>query len=111
MDLEDARAYRDAKDSVAAHRKVQAGAELALARWLQKHRGVPREQLYGPDGAPAVPELAQLEAAVDRAHADVKWCRAAVVACGERVKGRPFEAHEAASVPAGRARAFEALEG
>lgn len=89
--LEHARAYREAKDAVVAHRRVQAGAELALAHYLRERRGVPRDRLYGPDGAPKTATLANLEAAVDQAHADVQWCRALVVACGEQVKGEPFE--------------------
>lgn len=59
--------YRGAMASVAAHRKIQADAELARLR-----TGI-------DDGS------------VARAKADVDWCRALVLACGEVVKGCTFE--------------------
>jgi hypothetical protein len=92
--------YREAKASVPAHLKVQADAELARVAWLKAHRGVPSDVLYDRDtGEPLDPELRALEAAIVQAESDVAWCRGLVVACGEAIKGRPFEEVVAAQQP------------
>lgn len=107
------RAFADAQAAVGVHRRVQADAEIAMAQWLRKHRHVPADRLYGPDGKPRDRTLVDLEAAVDRAHSDVQWCRSVAVACGEAVKGEPFETAAArndanrAAMQAARTRAIE----
>lgn len=84
--------YREAKDSVPAHLRKQHAAEMAVVDWLKAHRGVPADELYDRiSGEPLDPELARLEQAVKQAEADVLWCRAVVVACGEQIKGRPLD--------------------
>lgn len=106
-----------ARRAITTHRILQARAELALANWLKAHRGVPRELLYGPDGAALDPQLAGLEAAVGGAATDVQWCRAVVVAVAEELKAEPFEvvvarneAHRT-DVGASRARMMSLIEG
>lgn len=83
--------YRAAKQAVAEHVAAWAAAEQARHRWLRSRRGVPPHVLYDRHtGAPLDPELAALEEAEAKARADVDWCRALVIACGEVVKGRSF---------------------
>lgn len=77
--------------AVTEHRRAQAAAGVAKARWLRAHRGVPVTAIYHQDGTPKDPELASLEAALAQAAADVEWCRAVEVAVAEEVKGEPFE--------------------
>lgn len=71
-------AYRDAKASVVTHRRFQQAAEVAVIRYQQQARQNPAE-------------LARLVAARDKAVADVRWCQALVIACGEVVKGCTFD--------------------
>jgi hypothetical protein len=72
--------YRDAKQAIGDHRRLQAEAEVELGRLLQANRG--RHD---------TPEITAARAAVDKAVADVAWCQALVIACGELFKGTPFE--------------------
>ena len=74
-------AFRAALASVPAHLRKQSDAELARIAWLQAN----------PDGSPDDPVLVALTAAMHKAEADVAWCRALVIACGEAVKGCRFE--------------------
>jgi hypothetical protein len=89
--LSDHAAYREAKAAVGDHRAKQAAAELAVHAYLKSKRGVPPHLLYGDDGEPIDRTLAALTAERDKATADVRWCQALVVACGEVVKGCTFE--------------------
>lgn len=84
------RDYQDAKASVGAHRRIQADAELAVARWLRKKAHMRGADLYDADGNAKHPELVALIEARTAAMADVQWCRSLVVACGEAVKGQSF---------------------
>ena len=80
--------------------REQIAAEVARLDWLKAHRGVPAEVLYDRETGEALdPELRALEDAVTRAEADVAWCRGLVVACGEAIKGRPFDEVVAAQGP------------
>lgn len=84
--------YRAAKQAVKDHLSAWADTERAKQQWLKEHRGVPAHLLYDrATGAPLDPDLAALEAAEDKAQQDYEWCKALVIACGELVKGRPFE--------------------
>ena len=84
--------YREARDSIGAHRARQAQAEQARGAWVKAHRGVPADKLYDRStGVPIDPELLALSAAVDRATADVQWCRAVTVAAAEALKGMTLE--------------------
>ncbi len=106
--------YRDAKASVGPHRRVLADAELARADWLRRHRAVPAGDLYdATTGDPIAPELVALSDAIAAAAADVDWCRALVLACGEVVKGVSFEdaVTDPATIREARARAEERLLG
>lgn len=109
--------YREAKDAVSAHIRKQAALELDQAAYLKTLRGVPADQLYGPDGEPLDGQLRDFEARIRAAEADVRWCEALVVACGEVFKGESFEDVEArneanrAKVAAGAGRAMRILAG
>jgi hypothetical protein len=84
--------YREAKAAVVEHVRAWGTAELALVAWLKAKRGVPAHLLYdAKTGGALDPELATLERAVRKAEADVAWCRALVIACGEAYKGCAFE--------------------
>lgn len=84
--------YREAKAALPAHVEAWGAAEQALLDWLRAHRGVPSNKLYDPKtGDPVDPEHQALEAAVTRAFEDQLWVRALIVACGEAVKGEPFD--------------------
>lgn len=76
--------YRDAKNGVTACRHRQADAELDRARFIKTHRRGPHDDAYHD-------ELDRLDGVVQRAYSDVQWCRSVVVACGEAIKGEPFE--------------------
>jgi hypothetical protein len=67
--------YRDAKDAIGVHRIRQARAEVAYAASVRSK-----------DSA----AITAARAAVDRAVADVEWCRAVAVAAGEAYKGEPL---------------------
>lgn len=82
--------YRAAKAAVGTHRRILAEVELERQAWLKQRRGVPFHLLFGADGEPTDPDLIALSERVDEAHADVDWCRALVVACGEAIKGETF---------------------
>lgn len=71
--------YRDARDSVAVHRRRQAQAELDL------------HQVRRTGDVTAVKAA---QAKVRAATADVRWCQAVVVAAGEAFKGVTFAAQE-----------------
>lgn len=79
-DDERGRQYREAKASIATHRARQAAAEVELGRLLRARQS---------NGRPSRYEAAVVEARerVDRAHADVDWCKAVTVAAGEAFKG------------------------
>lgn len=71
--------YRAARDAIGPHRRVQAEAEVAYAM-AAKAAG-------GDTTALAV---VKAKAAVDKARADVEWCKAVQVAAGEAFKGVTF---------------------
>jgi hypothetical protein len=82
----------EARGAVAPHLRKQADAEIARARWLKRHRGIPSELLYDRTTGDAIdPELVALEVAVAGAEVDVAWCRAVEVACVEELKGMTLE--------------------
>ena len=70
--------YREARGAVAVHRRRQAEAEIAHGRLV-------RRLGHGH------PDVEAAAAVVARAHGDVQWCRAVVVAAGEAYKGVPFD--------------------
>ena len=74
-------AFRAAMASVPAHLRKWSDAELARAAWSQAH----------PEATVNDPAFVELTAAMLKAEADVLWCRALVIACGEAVKGCRFE--------------------
>ncbi len=83
--------YREAKASVPDHLRRQGLLELERLAYLKTLRGVPVDELYDRQtGAPLDPKLADMEAAIEQAQADVAWCRGLVVACGEAYKGESF---------------------
>lgn len=84
--------FREARDAIGPHRRVQADGELARSAWLKRHRAVPVDVLFSKDtGEPLDPELVALDAAVAAARVDVDWCRAVMLAAGEAFKGEPLE--------------------
>lgn len=84
--------YREAKAALPVHVAAWGAAERALNDWLRTHRGIPSDRLYDPKtGDPIDPQHRDLEAAVIRAYNDQLWVRALIVACGEAVKGEPFD--------------------
>jgi len=91
------RQYREARDSIAVHRRVQAAAEVAHSRLVRRL-------------GPGHPDVEEAFAAVGRAHADVQWCRAVTIAAGEAYKGVPFDQVPNGPVEAHRAQALAALE-
>ena len=105
-DLEAAGAdYRHAKLAVVSHRVAEAAADQALKSWRRARRGVPSHELYDrATGEPLDPEHVELEAASAKASADVLWCKALVIACGEVVKGVTFAeaARRRSAAPAAR---------
>jgi hypothetical protein len=72
--------YRGAKASVGVHRQRQAAAEITFAKAFRRH-----------GGDRAALAVIDAQAAVDRAVADVEWCKAATLAAGEAYKGESFE--------------------
>lgn len=82
--------YRHAKAAVPAHRRVQADLEAELVTYLRSKRDVPRHRLYDKSGKPTDRRIADLTKQIERAAADVAWCKGLVIACGEVVKGEPF---------------------
>lgn len=72
--------YREAKAAIGTHRQRQADAELAFADAMRLARG-DRSALAVVDA----------QAAVDRAVADVEWCKAATLAAGEAYKGEALD--------------------
>lgn len=83
--------FRHARDSVTEHLRAQAAAELERSAWMRRHRGVPIDVLFNRDTGEALdPELKALDDAVAKAEADVAWCEALTIACGEVFKGVKF---------------------
>jgi hypothetical protein len=76
--------YREAKASVTEHRLKQAQAETAYAT---------RYQRLASSGQPLEgnAELDAARAAVEKAVADVEWCKAVTIAAAEEFKGESFE--------------------
>lgn len=72
--------YRAAVAAVGAHRKTQVDLELVWAR---------------------TQDPADL-AAAQKAEADVNWCKALVIACGEKFKGESFDTVVARNITNGR---------
>lgn len=72
----DGEQYRAARASIVEHLDVQRQAERAHARAIKA----------GADPG----QVEELLAACHKAEADVVWCRALTVACGEVVKGESF---------------------
>ena len=84
--------YRAAKRAVEDHVRRWAEASQARQRWLKAHRHVPASELFDPvTGDPLDPELLELLEAEEKEYRDSEWCRGLVIACGEAIKGRPFE--------------------
>lgn len=81
--------YREARDAIVTHRRVQARAERSLAAVRRRH-------------AESSEQVAAAHVAVDRAAADVRWCQAVAVAAGEAFKGESFEAVVARNAAADR---------
>ncbi len=80
--------YREAKQAVPVHLRRQGVLEVERLAYLKTLRGVPADALYDRQtGAPLDDRLRNMEAAIDQAQADVQWCTALVVACGEAYKG------------------------
>lgn len=71
--------YRDARDAIGPHRRVQATAEVAYAKAVK-----------AAGGDTTALAVMKARAAVDKARADVEWCKAATVAAGEAFKGVTF---------------------
>ena len=76
--------YREAMEAIGTHRIEQAAAENAYGELYVslKMRGLLEQ------GHP--PELVALKATVDKAVADVDWCKACTVAAGEEFTGESF---------------------
>jgi hypothetical protein len=84
-------AYREARDSIAAHLRVQAEAEVAAGAVRRRLRGLSASELFDRETGDAIhPDLIAAEGAVAAAAADVDWCRAVTVACAEALKGEPL---------------------
>jgi hypothetical protein len=75
--------YREARDAIGTHRIKQAAVENAYAAIYDDLRR--RGLLDQPS-----PELDAAKAAVDKAAADVEWCKACTVAAGEVFTGATF---------------------
>jgi len=72
------RQYREARDSIAVHRRAEAVASAAHSRLARR---------LGADH----PDVAAAWDAVLAAHADVQWCKGLTIACGEAYKGVPLD--------------------
>lgn len=72
--------YREAMASIGVHRRRQAAAEVAYAAVFHRH-----------GGDRAAPDVVAALEVLDRAVADVQWCKAVTVAAGEAFKGVSFE--------------------
>lgn len=68
--------FREAKLAIGTHRARQAQAEVALHRL--RRTGLPDVHA----------DIAAATSVVDKASADVEWCRALLVAAGEAYKGQ-----------------------
>ena len=80
--------YREAKQAVPAHRRRMAIVELEQAHYLRTLRGVPSHELYDRrTGEPRDARLVEFDHLLKTAQADVDWCGAVEVACGEAYKG------------------------
>lgn len=92
--------YREAKASIAPHRRRQAESEVEHSRLLRR---------LGHDH----PDVRAAWERVEQATADVRWCQAVIVAAGEAYKGVSFDQapHDRGAASAGRERALAALTG
>jgi hypothetical protein len=75
--------YLEARDAIGTHRIKQAAVENAYAAIYDDLRR--RGLLDQPS-----PELDAAKAAIDKAVADVEWCKACTIAAGEAFTGATF---------------------